>query len=1116
MKSNMRRIILCVTPLVVALLVLGWAYYQQVQGHGGIRWGVDLSGGTILIYEVDKTKTEGKFDSNELAAALKRRIDPADLFQVTIRPIPADPPRVEIIVPTRTHYQEQAQEEAWQKFIHKVTEKYPVKGKDNPYGEIRLGKNSELVTKVLEEYPKKQEEVTQFINDNDPFRDLGPQRLGSEDIERIKDLISRQGRLEFRILANRRDDQEAINRADATFTEANAAELRKRATLGEPPPRPRPEDGSETFTVTINGEESEHIYDWVEVGKQELYSLRLNSENLEKKENAAVRELVESSRAYFDTTEKKYIVGKPFDHDGARLYSRKIPNPDRIPPKDRELGKEYEYFILVRSPAGATEKQRDENAITGDFLTTATKGYDERGRPEVRFTFDATGGNRFWDLTSRNRREGNFERRLAVILDGAVQSAPGLRTPIRSEGRITSEAFTDQEVTDLVTILRAGALPATLKRQPVSENSMGATLGEDTIRHGGWSIFFAFIAVLVFMMWYYRFAGVVASVALLSNLLLTVAFMILVQATFTLPGLAGLVLTIGIAVDANILIYERIREERDRGAQLSLAIRNGYERAFSTIIDTHLTSIFTAIVLYVVGNDQLKGFGITLTVGLIISLFTALFLTRTIFETWLSRGWLRDLRFHQFFRRPNIDFMRIRKPWFITTASLTIAGAALFVARLDSGVLNIDFVGGTAYTAQLNDPMSVSDLKTQLEFNPKTASEALQQINQQLPASEQINSTAELEKNLGDPSIELVYRELVPQGTKSDLFTLRTTWQNARAVQAYVNYQLGDNLKSIEMKNPQIDVIESGEKKGQARGAVLEAVLEFVKPGTNESDYASRAQVTRILREQFEKNKVEVASFRLDPSADSKEEEGRYNKMHLFLSDPVDAKRLETALLATGKQFKNSPQPERLENFDAQLAADTQERALYAILASWVAILLYLWFRFGNWTFGLACVLCLLHDLFFTLGIIATCHFLHNVPILGSILLLDDFKIDLTTVAALLTLVGYSVNDTIVVFDRIREVRGKNPLLTEQMINDSVNQTLSRTVLSSVTTALVVLVLYIFGGDGIHLFSFVMLIGVIVGTYSSIYIASPLLLMLGEGAAPREAPRPAAQPAATR
>jgi SecD/SecF fusion protein len=228
----------------------------------------------------------------------------------------------------------------------------------------------------------------------------------------------------------------------------------------------------------------------------------------------------------------------------------------------------------------------------------------------------------------------------------------------------------------------------------------------------------------------------------------------------------------------------------------------------------------------------------------------------------------------------------------------------------------------------------------------------------------------------------------------------------------------------------------------------------------------------------------------------------------------VNKAQLTTVLKQTQTSLAARPLPERLENFDAQLAADTSRSALYAILASWCVIALFLWFRFGNWTFGAATVLCLIHDLCFTLGCIAMCHYLVAwAPGLASVFGIEDFKIDLPAVAALLTLIGYSVSDTIVVFDRIREVRGKNPLLTPQMINDSVNQTLSRTLLASLTVFLVVLVLFIWGGEGVHLFAFVMVVGVIVGTYSSIYIASPLLLIFGEGTPKASGRQAAAIPA---
>jgi SecD/SecF fusion protein len=286
--------------------------------------------------------------------------------------------------------------------------------------------------------------------------------------------------------------------------------------------------------------------------------------------------------------------------------------------------------------------------------------------------------------------------------------------------------------------------------------------------------------------------------------------------------------------------------------------------------------------------------------------------------------------------------------------------------------------------------------------------------------------------------------------------------------------------------------------------------MRFDDPQDKGEVFASPEQVTMLLRREFERQGL---NQQVSITGLGKNQEGRFTAMQLELSEPVEPPaKLESALKATQKEFAERPQPDRLENFDSQLAWETQKRAMYAILASWGAILLYLWFRFGNWTFGLATVLCLIHDLFFTLGIIAFCHYIHLwAPGLASALALQDFKIDLPSVAALLTLVGYSVNDTIVVFDRIREVRGKDPQLTAQMINDSVNQTLSRTLLTSFSVWLVVIVLYVFGGEGVHLFAFVMVVGVIVGTYSSIYIASPLLLIFGEGAKPSTVRQPQRQ-----
>jgi SecD/SecF fusion protein len=260
--------------------------------------------------------------------------------------------------------------------------------------------------------------------------------------------------------------------------------------------------------------------------------------------------------------------------------------------------------------------------------------------------------------------------------------------------------------------------------------------------------------------------------------------------------------------------------------------------------------------------------------------------------------------------------------------------------------------------------------------------------------------------------------------------------------------------------------------------------------------------------------------FEVLPLANDPGEDGRYRQLRLKIlkganegiKTLLEGKELPLVIDAATKEFAARPQPERLETFDGTLAAETRMRALYAILASWLAILLYLWFRFGNWTFGAAAVLCLVHDLSFTLGAIAVCHYIHDTTI-GQFLGLKDFKIDLAAIAALLTLVGYSVNEIMVNFARVREIRGKSPTLGADLINASVNQTLSRTILTSTTVFLVSFVLYTFGGDGLHLFAFVMMMGVLISTYSSIYIACPLLLIFGEGKVKQRHGEPSAVPA---
>lgn len=1100
-RQYTRGLIICLIPTLVALYFCVFGEYKK---------GIDLAGGTILVFEVDKDKTnerlksEGSMagfgqsneDLKKLAENIKRRIDPVDTRGVIVRPVGND--RIEILL---------------------------------PFSDSKKKGSGETIT----------EDYVQFV----------------------KNIVAQAGVLDFRILANRFDDATGIRAAEEKIASLGPEGLAALAKAGKAPPGPDSE-----YPVTAAGDSEVNVrYVWVEVGKEERESLRLSNKNagtsilhaqLANQRNAVYSHDVNGGRD--DAT----LAGN------MQIFSRECID-ERLKPAEREE-KKVEYFLLTRvSP-------KDKLLVGGAVSLTASVEQGASMRPEVGFRFNSAGATKFGEITGRNKKT-NVLRNLAVVLDGRVVSAPTLNAVITSAGSISGESMREKEVNQLVYILRSGALNAELKPQPVSENSVGATLGADTIRKGLWAVGLSFAAVMVFMCIYYRFVGLVACIALVVNLLLTVGFMIGVNAAFTLAGLAGIVLMLGMAVDANVLIYERMREERERGASLAAAVRNGYDRSLATILDTHITSILTAVVLFAFGNDNLKGFAVSLILGLVISLFTALYVTRLIIDYSMSRRWFTTFKPMQLFARPNFNPMKWRFHFFTATTILTVLGLALFLMRGEK-VLNVDFTRGTSYTARLVDglPLSGSDGKPGLlnlisEDNQKKRlalksvvdpNTAMKGVDGQDKASDEktykltfadgfettvtlankpsptsasslyeflqaakAGKTASLPLSLGEASVETLKLDKLdddlPSGTARS-FTVRTTEQEKALVEVMLDRLLRDDSgKPLLAMN----------KLAETKLAGTAATLTFDKPISPESVKGMLARSFEIgnianpAGESFELVPVPAAdgsAERLQETRDGKfrtltvdiSKNPEFNKLAIaapaigFAGSAssvgiLDAADRQTALLSnalkrTQDAFASTPVPDSVQTFDPALAADTRNKAFYAILGSWLIILAYLWFRFGNWTFGLAAVLCLIHDLCFTLGAIAICHYLHAIPGMG-LLGIQDFKIDLATVAALLTLVGYSVNDTIVVFDRIREVRGKNPLLTPQMINDSVNQTLSRTVLASLTVFLVVGVLYFFGGNGVHLFAFVMVVGVIVGTYSSIFVASPLLLLFGEGKA---------------
>ena len=580
----------------------------------------------------------------------------------------------------------------------------------------------------------------------------------------------------------------------------------------------------------------------------------------------------------------------------------------------------YELKYLEDKPLLVQE----EPSLTGDSMVDAEVKFDQSGfnQPMVGFQLDRKGGRKFARLS-----EENVGRRLAIMLDGVIQSAPVIKEKIPSGEGVISGRFSHDEASDLAIALRAGALPAPIKI--VEERTVGPSLGRDSIEKGIRAIIYGGIAVILFMGIYYLLAGLIANFALCLNLAIILGALSYFNAALTLPGIAGIVLTIGMSVDANVLIFERIREEMDLGKTLRFAIAKGFKRAFLTILDANLTTLITALILFRFGTGPLRGFAVTLSVGILASMFTALFVSHVIFDILTLNRKFTRLKMLRLIGKTNINFIGKRKIAYVVSLAVIVCGLVAFVCRGEKN-FSIDFQGGTLQQFRFERAVSVDDIRTTLK-----------------------------EIGLADSQIQSF-------GNNKDVL-IRTGQQDA---------------EDINQKFKQV-----------------------------------------------------------------------------FKDNPFELLRMEKVGPSIGRQLKN--------------------KAIGAILVALLGIYIYITVRF-KFNFAVSAIVALFHDVLITIGVFA----------------LAGREISLPVIAALLTIVGYSLNDTIVVFDRIREdLKLMRKVDYKTVINTSINQTLSRTLLTSLTTFLVVVSLYIFGGEVINNFAFALLIGIIVGTYSSIFVASPLLLL---------------------
>ena len=595
--------------------------------------------------------------------------------------------------------------------------------------------------------------------------------------------------------------------------------------------------------------------------------------------------------------------------------------------------------------------------LTGEVITDARQSLDDRARPGVSMQMNALGAKKWRNLTGQN-----INRRIAVVLDNYVYTAPNVIQEIGNGSSQISGNFSVEEAQDLANILKAGSLPAPTRI--VEEAVVGPTLGIEAQRQGVTSIIAGLVIVVIFMIAYYAKGGVVANVALLFNIFFILGILANLGAALTLPGIAGIVLTIGMSIDANVLIFERIREELRNDVPLPQAINSGYKKAYSSIIDANVTTFLTGVILYTLGQGPVKGFAVTLMIGIICSFFSAVFITRVIvtwmtkkgnesnisFETGLAKGKLQNLK---------IDFLGKRRLAYLISAIVIAVGA---ISLSTSGLrLGVDFKGGRSYVVQFDEPMVASDIKTSLSGG--TFSEA---------------------------GVE------VKEYNASNVLKITTSYM-------------------VEQ--------ESQEADSQVRGALVDGL-------------------TQATGKTFVDGTLELG-------------DGQYT--------------------ITGSS-----------KVGATIADDIKNSSVKAFGLSIVAIFLYILVRFRRWQFSLGAILALIHDSFIVLSAFAI------AGVFGI-----SYEIDQVFIAALLTIIGYSINDTVVVFDRIREnlqLKGSRDLIGT--FNESINSTISRTLITSMTTFIVVLVLFLFGGEVLRGFSFALLIGILVGTYSSVFIATPTVVDL--------------------
>jgi SecD/SecF fusion protein len=1208
--------------LIAAMTILSfWVVYPPQER---LKLGLDLAGGTSLIYEIDTTglsPQERKGLAESMIPILRKRIDPTNMANIVMRP--QEDTRIEIQMPVaspETRRKRQVFQEALQKLEQQNLNLLQIKKTLSLPKEERQARleslaqsdsrRLEILNTLAEVYDlktaKQNERDQTWAQMEELLKPLQEQGLDT-------DSIRSNASLWFEQPADRRrqalegfvkwfkpapSEQETLTAEQTALLEV----LQKYVALYEQWAQAvneltRPEDGinarwnkavADLNQLNLNLEQLQDILDLPAASARRQEAL----EALKKQFPDRQQQLEQIEKLYEDYRKVAGLLDDPEDlkrmlKGAGVLEFRILPTPNDGRTNMDEI-RGYLEALRLKGPRQASTAQYvwveiedpanwpEDLGIVGMFgekkyvlasnqpkecmLHSADKKWklrrayptrDDKGLRAIGFTFNQTAAGMFFNLT-----QSNLNRPLCIILDDRALSAPTIRAAISTSGIIEGR-FTPTEQMDLVNKLNAGSFRAKLSEVPISEKTIGPLLGADNLRQGLRAGYAGLAAVAVFMFLYYLLAGAIADLALLLNLLFILAMMAAFNATFTLPGIAGLILTIGMSVDANVLIFERIREEQKRGSSLRAAVANGYGRAFRTILDANVTTFGVAFILLMVASEEIKGFAIVLMLGILSSMFTGLFVTRVIFDFLISRRILNQpLKMFGLLQNTQINWMGLRPLFLVVSGVLIIGGMTIFFTRDETAnsKYDIEFTGGTsaqidlkpgtAYTRKIVEDKfrqyaesignralaaakvySIGDSGLQYEITTTETNRCRARIVLQedgWTAPRVLEAVQAAAQKLDQPLTAL---EVQPLDAKQFLITTRRL--NLSLIQEVLQEAFGDKLSIEELK---IDEIVSDAIRAAFKD--LLAIKEDLKPqvvwakevpaGTPElADYIGGVQIlvklgvpasgreirTRLNDLKFRRDTEHLQSFpfqifqsNLTELTDEQTvEEFLYVSMHpeaafRTLSEEERSQYTQNEIARLTEALSMESSLSRVTQIDPSIGSEAKVRALLAIVLSLAAIVLYIGFRFGSVRYGMAAIIALVHDVCITLGLVTACTYVAGTP-LGQALGILDFKINLEMIAAFLTIIGYSLNDTIVVFDRIRENRGKSLMLTPKLINESINQTLSRTILTSFTTFMVLFIMYVWGGTGMRGFSFAMLVGIVIGTYSSIAIAAPILLL---------------------